>query len=61
MAKTLVALYHTMPEAEQVVQDLAQHGFAHSDIRLMTHNGAGRPFHRPPRRTCRRGMAYARS
>ena len=43
MAKTLVALYHTMPEAEQVVHDLVQHGFAHSDIRLMTHNGAGRP------------------
>jgi uncharacterized protein (TIGR02271 family) len=47
MAKTLVALYHTMPEAEQVVQDLAQHGFAHSDIRLMTHNGAGRPSTAP--------------
>jgi uncharacterized protein (TIGR02271 family) len=43
MAKTLVALYATMAEAEQVVQDLAQHDFSHSDIRLITQNGAGHP------------------
>jgi len=41
MAKTLVALYATVAEAEQVVQDLIQHGFSHSDIRLITHEGAG--------------------
>src|SRR4029434_2445429 len=43
MAKTLVALYATMAEAEQVVHDLAQHDFSHSDIRLITQNGAGHP------------------
>jgi len=43
MAKTLVALYATVAEAEQVVQDLVQHGFSHSDIRLITQDGAGHP------------------
>src|SRR4030095_3832112 len=43
MAKTLVALYATMAEAEQVVQDLAQHNFSHSDMCLMPQNGAGHP------------------
>jgi len=42
MAKTLIGLYDTFAEAEQVVQDLAQHGLSHSDMRLITHDGAGR-------------------
>jgi hypothetical protein len=36
MAKTLVGLYETFAEAEQVVQDLVNHGFARSDIQLAT-------------------------
>src|SRR5918911_194322 len=42
MAKTLVGLYDTFAEAEHVVEDLVQHGFSHSDIRLATHDSAGR-------------------
>jgi len=42
MAKTLIGLYDTFAEAEQVVQDLAQHGLSPSDMRLITHDGAGR-------------------
>ena len=34
MAKTLVALYDTVPEAERVVQELMADGFAQSDIHL---------------------------
>jgi stress response protein YsnF len=34
MAKTLVALYDTVPEAERVVQELMADGFARSDIHL---------------------------
>jgi len=41
MAKTLVALYATVAEAEQVVQDLVPYGFSHSDIRLITQDGDG--------------------
>jgi uncharacterized protein (TIGR02271 family) len=36
MAKTLIGLYDTLTDAEQVVQDLIHHGFARSDIRLVT-------------------------
>jgi uncharacterized protein (TIGR02271 family) len=36
MAKILVGLYETVAEAEQVVQDLASHGFSRSDIQLVT-------------------------
>lgn len=36
MAKTLVGLYDTFTDAEQVVQDLMHHGFARSDMRLAT-------------------------
>src|SRR5262252_3999332 len=42
MAKTLISLYDTFAEAEQVVQDLTQHGLSHSDMRLIAHHGAGR-------------------
>ena len=42
MAKTLIGLYDTFAEAEQVVQGLTQHGLSHSDMRLIAHNGAGR-------------------
>ena len=42
MAKTLVALYVTVAEAEQVIHDLVQHGFARSDMHLITHGGADR-------------------
>src|SRR5215475_16010619 len=34
MAKTLVALYDTLTDAERVVQELIEDGFAHSDIHL---------------------------
>ena len=34
MAKTLVALYDTVTDAEQVVQELIADGFARSDIHL---------------------------
>jgi uncharacterized protein (TIGR02271 family) len=40
MAKTLVGLYETFAEAEQVVQDLGRHGFARSDIQLATERAA---------------------
>jgi uncharacterized protein (TIGR02271 family) len=40
MAKTLVGLYETFAEAEQVVQDLVRHGFARSDIQLATERAA---------------------
>jgi uncharacterized protein (TIGR02271 family) len=36
MAKTLVGLYETVAEAEQVVQDLVSHGFSRRDIQLAT-------------------------
>jgi hypothetical protein len=41
MAKTLVGLYETFAEAEQVVQDLVNHGFARSDIQLATEHAPG--------------------
>ena len=34
MAKTLVALYDTITDAERVSQELIDDGFAHSDIHL---------------------------
>ena len=34
MAKTLVALYDTVTDAERVVQELIDNGFARSDIHL---------------------------
>jgi hypothetical protein len=40
MAKTLVGLYDTFAEAEQVVQDLVRHGFARSDMQLVTERAA---------------------
>jgi uncharacterized protein (TIGR02271 family) len=41
MAKTLIGLYDTFTEAEQVVKELEKHGFSRSDIRLATHNTGG--------------------
>jgi len=41
MAKTLVGLYDTFTEAQNVVQDLEKHGFSRSDISLATHNTGG--------------------
>ena len=41
MAKTLVALYDTLAEAERVVQDLVQHGFSRRDIHLRTQSAIG--------------------
>jgi len=42
MAKTLVGLYDTFTDAEQVVQDLVKHGFDRSDVWMTTHNGQSR-------------------
>jgi uncharacterized protein (TIGR02271 family) len=41
MAKTLVGLYDTFADAEQVVQDLVHDKFARHDISLATHEEAG--------------------
>ena len=42
MAKTLVALYDTFTDAEQVVQELIEDGFARSDIHLaLDHTRSG--------------------
>ena len=41
MAKTLVALYHTLVEAERVVIDLIEHDFARIAMRQMTHDVQG--------------------
>lgn len=41
MAKTLIGLYDTFTEAEQVVKELEKHGFSRSDIRIATHNTGG--------------------
>jgi uncharacterized protein (TIGR02271 family) len=41
MAKTLVGLYDSFTEAQNVVQDLEKHGFSRSDISLATHNTGG--------------------
>ena len=35
MAKTLVALYDTLTDAERVVQELIDDGFARSDVHLV--------------------------
>jgi hypothetical protein len=37
MAKTLIGVYDTVADAEQVVRALHTHGFARRDIRLATH------------------------
>ena len=42
MAKTLIGLYDTFAEAEQVVQDLVAEKFTRNDISLATHDTAGR-------------------
>jgi hypothetical protein len=39
MAKTIVGLFETSPEAEQVVQDLATMGVRREDIRMITNRG----------------------
>ena len=41
MAKTLVGLYDGFAEANQVVQELVDNGFARQDISLATHEAAG--------------------
>ena len=42
MAKTLVALYDTFTDAEQVVQELIDDGYAHNDIHLaLDHTRSG--------------------
>jgi uncharacterized protein (TIGR02271 family) len=38
MAKTLVGLYDTFTESQQVVQELVENGFSRSDIKLATHS-----------------------
>jgi len=40
MVKTLVGLYDTLTEAQNVVEELEKHGFSRSDISLATHNAA---------------------
>ena len=42
MAKTLVGLYDTFVDAEQVMQDLVSNGFSRSDISLVAHDANGR-------------------
>jgi stress response protein YsnF len=42
MAKTLVGLYDTFSDAEHVVRDLIDYGFARSDVRLITHDAQHR-------------------
>jgi uncharacterized protein (TIGR02271 family) len=45
MAKTLVALYDTLTDAEHVVQELIADGFAHSDIHLALDHTKSRTAH----------------
>src|SRR4029450_4941641 len=45
MAKTLVALYDTFPDAEHVVQELIQDGFSRSDIHLALDHTKSRTAH----------------
>jgi uncharacterized protein (TIGR02271 family) len=46
MAKTLVALYDTVTDAERVVQELIADGFSRSDIHLACDDTQGRPVQR---------------
>ena len=46
MAKTLVALYDTVPEAERVVHELMADGFARSDIHLALNDTQSRATQR---------------
>src|SRR5918911_922804 len=46
MAKTLVALYDTVPEADRVVQELMADGFARSDIHLALNDTQSRATQR---------------
>jgi uncharacterized protein (TIGR02271 family) len=46
MAKTLVALYDTVPDAERVVQELMADGFARSDIHLALNDTQSRATQR---------------
>lgn len=39
MAKTLVGLYDTLSDAEQVAQELIDYGYARGDIHISAHNG----------------------
>jgi uncharacterized protein (TIGR02271 family) len=41
VAKTLVGLYDTFTESQQVVQELVENGFSRSDIKLATHSAEG--------------------
>lgn len=53
MAKTLVGLYATLTEAEQVIQALSVQGFAPSDMMLATpHATVPRPANDPGIQTC---------
>jgi hypothetical protein len=45
MAKTLVGLYDTFINAERVVEDLIENGFARSDIRLAIDSAGGGAGH----------------
>ena len=53
MAKTLVALYDTFTDAERVVQELIDDGFARSDVHLRS--GSHQEPH-SPRLICRVGL-----
>src|SRR5918911_2878866 len=46
MAKTLVALYDTVPEADRVVQELMADGFSRSDIHLALNDTQSRATQR---------------
>src|SRR4029450_10853190 len=41
MAKTLVGLFDTFPEAQSVVQELVKNGFARDDISLAANDATG--------------------
>src|SRR4030095_15493951 len=55
MAKTLVALYDTFTDAEQVVQELIADGFSRSDIHLALDHTKSRTA---PSASVVRGAAY---